>query len=96
MLIRLWTDGFGTEQWELQLGDTGVTLTRNRESVLLPVGEIRHFQTEGRGQSLKRFVLETADKLYEGTFLGEGDAETFLDYLRTRSGCYVDIRLDTD
>ena len=94
MRIRLFSDRFGGDDWELDLSEQGMLFHREAVSLLIPYGDILHFRTEGRGRQLKRFMLETVEDCHEGLFLQNDDADRVVQALREHSGCYVDIRLD--
>lgn len=97
MQIRLLTDLFQSSVYDLQLQSDGLMFIRNdAASFFLPFHQIRHFQTEGRGKALKRFVLETDSDLYEGIFLHDGDADELIRFFREHSGCYTEIFLDAE
>ena len=94
MRIRLFSERFGGDEWELELSEQGLLFRRGEEKLLIPYENILHFRTEGQGRQLKRFFIETVKERHEGVFLENADADRVVEALRAHSGCYVDIRLD--
>ena len=97
MQVRLTEGMFVAETYDLEAaGDALVFSGPEKNRIRIPYGELLHFDLEGSGNALKRFILETASKVYEGRFLRSGDADRMLRLLREKCGCYVDVRLDME
>lgn len=97
MQIRLIEGLFESELFELELQENNLVLRGDRgQECSLCLSQLRQFNLEGSGEKLNRFFLETGDRTYEGRFLNQGDGEHFLQLLREKCRCYLDVRMDIE
>lgn len=97
MEVKLKQQRFRTELYDLTMEEDVLVFSAGAETTFcVALGELLHFDLDGRGDKLKHFVMETTENVYEGYFLQEGDAEKLLAFLRTNCKCYVDVHLDAE
>ena len=96
MKIRLTADLFDSSYYDLEIKDGKIYLSDGeKKRTVISLEDLDLFSVEGDGKQLKNFILETADKLYEGSFLKSSDAEKFIERLRSDGGCHIDISFES-
>ena len=97
MQVRLTEGMFVEKTYDLEVSEDSLVFSGpEKPGIRVLFKDLLHFDLEGSGKTLKRFILETASGTYEGRFLRSGDADRMLRVLREKCGCHVDIRLDME
>ena len=95
MKVKITEDMFTTSIYEIKIKENSLFLYSDKEKdIIIPFDEIKHFNVEGKGKCLKRFLLETKDGDIEGFFQSDEDAENSLSLLRANNAFYVDVNLN--